>query len=109
MKSCQYCGEDIQDKAVKCKYCHSVLATDTKEKSSENLADLVIKFVGAVSILGTVIASVFGYIGFKSMNDVKTLQTKATNLINANEIEINKLEEELKRQKGKRRVKIYYI
>jgi len=67
MKICIYCAEEIKDIARKCRYCGSLQSHSDPASMAEKRADLVIKFIGALSIVIGILVGVSSFWGFKTL------------------------------------------
>ncbi len=83
-KSCPFCQEKINKAAIKCRYCQSTLTEIFASSKTEKLAELVIKAVGIIPILlsivlliFTIIGFILGYLGIKTLSDVEKYSEKA--------------------------------
>lgn len=76
MKACKFCGQSIADLARKCQFCHSFQDKADAPKKSFDVANLVVSFVGVMVTIGTVVAGVLGYLGFKTIDDLSTRAQK---------------------------------
>ncbi len=54
MKKCPYCAEEIQDKAIKCKHCGSMLegSSSSPDRGEEILADVAANFFRGIESVG---------------------------------------------------------
>ncbi len=54
MKKCPYCAEEIQDEAIKCKHCGSMLegSSSSLDHGEEILADVAANFFRGIEVVG---------------------------------------------------------
>jgi hypothetical protein len=71
MTTCPYCKEPVQDNALKCPHCQSYIVPTAAPKGSSDSADLVIKFVGVISIILTITGGLIAGLGLTSLSDVR--------------------------------------
>jgi hypothetical protein len=76
-KACTFCKAEILEDAIKCRYCQSSLFGESGASKSERLADLVIKCVGVVPLMMTLLLAIAGTFGLQTMSEVKELAKKA--------------------------------
>jgi len=61
MKKCPYCAEEIQEEAIKCKYCQSSLVKQAENKTTALPKGLQLFLIGlAVALVGYYFSSISG-------------------------------------------------
>jgi len=74
---CPFCKEKINEGAVKCRYCQSLLTEVSASSKTERLAELVIKAVGTIPIMITILLVIAAYFGLKTLSDAQDYAKKA--------------------------------
>lgn len=67
---CQFCGLEIEETAKKCQHCLSFQNLAVSKKRYDT-ANLIISFIGIITIAFTLTLGISGYIGFKSLTDLR--------------------------------------
>jgi hypothetical protein len=76
---CPFCKEPIKPDALKCRHCQSAIFKATDSSSTEKIADLVVRAVGIVPIVMTLLFLVASVYGFKTLSDVREFAKQAEN------------------------------
>lgn len=77
MMFCPFCKEEIRQDALKCRYCQSATVVTPSAPSNDRLAELLLKWVGVVPLMMTLLLAVAGFYGWSSMSDVRKMVEKA--------------------------------
>ena len=76
-KSCPFCKEQIREDAIKCRFCQSSLVAEAGPLRTEKLAEYVIKAVGVIPIMMTLLLVIAGVFGISSVMDVSKSTKRA--------------------------------
>jgi FlaG/FlaF family flagellin (archaellin) len=88
LKSCLFCGLQIQDSARKCEHCHTFQNPNDEPKRNLDIATLVISTVGVIAVIVTLGAGAFSYFAFQS---VAELNKKAESIEKKNQERIDQI------------------
>jgi len=92
MKNCLFCGLLIEDNAKKCHHCLSFQKVGEKRGEKCDIANLIVHYIGIITVVFSILLGIFGFLGFKSFSD---LQNRSEKVLERTNSKIDVFEKEL--------------